>query len=217
MRFSKDDSGEPFDKQAERRIDEFAMMLIDWHIHARNALIAAEDGYGPEADSLADLAANADTIALWCDMTHPGIDPTPILELTKCLDAAGMAYRFRNDDRMTGIVDEFDWRLPMPEVQRIAARARMVFDRILSVVMQNPKLSPEIIEQISADTEKDTGGFLTVKSEDVLSLIECLKRNRDSGKSDIEIAREFVGNLPDADRKAANLLRSARRHRARWK
>jgi hypothetical protein len=74
-----------------------------------------------------------------------------------------------------------------------------------------------IINREEADTPPDTGNFSTVRSGDVNELIERLKRGKGNGLKLIEIARRFTGESIGNDKKAQNLLRSARRHPERWK
>ena len=70
----------------------------------------------------------------------------------------------------------------------------------------------------SADVSADNQKKPLPSNPDVIELCRKLKADRGKGKSEAQIARDFVGARDEAgDRKAANLLRSARRYRWLWK
>lgn len=79
------------------------------------------------------------------------------------------------------------------------------------------RLQWKLSKEIDPDTKTDTPKFMTIRSSDVLELTEYIRRNRNGGKSEAQLARDFVGDIPNRDIKAANLLRSARRHPERLK
>jgi hypothetical protein len=67
----------------------------------------------------------------------------------------------------------------------------------------------------NADTGKNSAPKLPA-SANVLGLCRLLQKELPNGRRHIDIAREFMREKPDADRKAQSLLRQARRYRHLW-
>jgi hypothetical protein len=70
-------------------------------------------------------------------------------------------------------------------------------------------------EDSNADSGQNSAPRLP-DTPDVLDLCRLLQKEVPRGRSHLEIAREFTGEMPDKDKKAKSLLRQARRYRHLW-
>jgi hypothetical protein len=70
-------------------------------------------------------------------------------------------------------------------------------------------------EDSNADSGQNSAPRLP-DTPDVRDLCRLLQKELPKGRSHLEIAREFTGEMPDKDKKAKSLLRQARRYRHLW-
>jgi hypothetical protein len=162
------------------------------------------------------------------EFAGPSDDPT---DPTGCW--LGILYRLFPDQRSMLAFDSTDAAsafLPRDKIEiawlpwnvfRTSAKAvKKLFQQdSLSV---EPKATGAVEEssERTADSKTDTrkkGPPTLPDSPDVRDLCRLLQKHLPEGWKQIEIARKFTGEMPGDDRKAANLLRQARRFPHLWR
>lgn len=164
----------------------------DWWFTVYQAYVDLEDGCTVECKGAGRLA---DLLCLWCSVENVGFDPTPIRELTDCLESHARG----NDDK--------HYRRPFKEIKPVfeaAHRAKEMIERIGRLRYDAHRADK------SADKKKIPLKKLP-DNPDAIALARILFDRRDRGQSHREIALEFK----DGDEIAASsLLRTIRRYPA---